>query len=488
MRLRALAGAILLLLAGSAALPQTPHGSTVPVPCPSGFGGTLANLVPQFQPDLRARRSGGPPKGGASLVTTVLQSLLRFLGVVLQPLAFIIEPMVALSRAGDRVDVDPQSQTPVAMHKNKREPPWHDFVVPTAPRDLDLVVPSWRFENVKDAVEIARNGQRVYAKAGDHHWDAKITIHGSSDRKPARGLTVEGESGARLWGRWSVSRFSQGTIRGVMCAYETEGVAWPCVINRGDPWLFDHCQIRSAGTYAVMCAKTSSTTLRRCGLGGMGSGSRRAINAVIIMDSSWCLLQCCQIEDTENTHPGVRLMENAGGRLENCTLQRNGYGVAVDNNAQVDIIGCTMRDHDHAALFAGWEAANAAMDIRRCTAYGRVWHTNDRPGTLSECDNRFTVSAMQEAFEDEGNMMGMPGEDPSDLQLSWRQAFGGGGYPTADTPRKEAPPRRRPARQMSFPNLRDLDAAAPRSSSLASEGSFGANLGPAGGGDARPLL
>ena len=41
-----------------------------------------------------------------------------------------------------------------------------------------------------------------------------------------------------------------------------------------------------------------------------------------------------QIEDTENTHPGVRLMENAGGRLENCTLQRNGYGVAVDNNAQ----------------------------------------------------------------------------------------------------------------------------------------------------------
>lgn len=161
MRLRALAGAILLLLAGSAALPQTPHGSTVPVPCPSGFGGTLANLVPQFQPDLRARRSGGPPKGGASLVTTVLQSLLRFLGVVLQPLAFIIEPMVALSRAGDRVDVDPQSQTPVAMHKNKREPPWHDFVVPTAPRDLDLVVPSWRFENVKDAVEIARNGQRV---------------------------------------------------------------------------------------------------------------------------------------------------------------------------------------------------------------------------------------------------------------------------------------------------------------------------------------
>jgi len=106
-----------------------------------------------------------------------------------------------------------------------------------------------------------------------------------------RALTVEGEGGARLWGRWSVSRFSQGTIRGVMCAYETEGVAWPCVLVRGDPWLFDECQIRSAGAYAVMCAKQASVTVRRCGVGGMGSGSRRAINAVIIMDSSWCLLQ-----------------------------------------------------------------------------------------------------------------------------------------------------------------------------------------------------
>jgi len=31
---------------------------------------------------------------------------------------------------------------------------------------------------------------------------------------------------------------------------------------------------------------------------------------------------------------------------------------------------------------------------RQCTVYGRVWHTIDRPGSLSECDNRFTVSSM----------------------------------------------------------------------------------------------
>jgi hypothetical protein len=157
MRIRALAAAILLLLAGSAALPQTPHG-TAPVSGSSGFGqGSLANQL--FQQDLRGRRS--EPAGKESWLTAVLQALVRFTGALLQPLAFVTDPIFALSRAGDRIDVDPQSQPYVAMHKNKREPPWHDFVVPTAPRELDLVVPSWRFENVKDAVEIARNGQRV---------------------------------------------------------------------------------------------------------------------------------------------------------------------------------------------------------------------------------------------------------------------------------------------------------------------------------------
>ena len=39
-------------------------------------------------------------------------------------------------------------------------------------------------------------------------------------------------------------RYSQGSFKGVMCAYETEGVGWPCVLIRGDPWLFDACQAR----------------------------------------------------------------------------------------------------------------------------------------------------------------------------------------------------------------------------------------------------
>ena len=40
------------------------------------------------------------------------------------------------------------------------------------------------------------------------------------------------------------------------------------------------------------------------------------------------------MEDSDYAHPGVRLMENSRGGLENCTVRRNGYGVAVDNNAQ----------------------------------------------------------------------------------------------------------------------------------------------------------
>jgi len=120
MRIRALAAAILLLLAGSAALPQTPHGTAPVASGSSGFGqGSLANQL--FQQDLRGRRS--EPAGGGPWLTTVLRALVRFTGLLRQPLAFIIDPIFGLSRAGDRVDVDPQSQPHVAMHKNKREPP-----------------------------------------------------------------------------------------------------------------------------------------------------------------------------------------------------------------------------------------------------------------------------------------------------------------------------------------------------------------------------
>ena len=58
-------------------------------------------------------------------------------------------------------------------------------------------------------------------------------------------------------------------------------------------------------------------------------------------------------------------MENASGRIEKCKLQRNGYGVAVDNNARVQLKDCVLRDNDHAAFYAGWEAAMAVMEIHR---------------------------------------------------------------------------------------------------------------------------
>ncbi len=47
-----------------------------------------------------------------------------------------------------------------------------------------------------------------------------------------------------------------------------------------------------------------------------------------------------------------------------------------------------------------WEAGNAEMEVRQCTVYGKVWQTIDRPGSLSECDNRFTVSSMTQASRD----------------------------------------------------------------------------------------
>lgn len=201
-----------------------------------------------------------------------------------------------------------------------------------------------------------------------------------------------------------------------------------------------------------MCAKTSRVTLRRCGVGGMGGGARRAINTVIVMDSSWCLMQQCQIEDTDYAHPGVRLMENARGGLENCTVQRNGYGVAVDNNAKVFVHGCTLFDNDHAAFYAGYEAANAEMEIKQCTVYGRVWHTNDRPGKLSECDNRFTVSSMAMSIPALEEMERHAAEDVEFAggDLSWRF----NSFPRKT--REETTPKGF-SRRMSFTDLRGME-------------------------------
>jgi hypothetical protein len=91
-------------------------------------------------------------------------------------------------------------------------------------------------------------------------------------------------------------------------------------------------------------------------------------------------------------------MENAAGGIEKCTLQRNGYAVAVDNNAKVYLRDCVLRDNDHAAFYAGWEAAMAVMEIHRCTVFGKVWQTADRPGKLSEGDNRMVSSVTDNFF------------------------------------------------------------------------------------------
>jgi hypothetical protein len=89
--------------------------------------------------------------------------------------------------------------------------PWDDDALPTDPSPGDLVLPSWQFETLKDAVEGARPGARVYCRRGDHHWDGKITIKGSARQSAAaagnhRALFVVGEGDSRLWGRWSMSR------------------------------------------------------------------------------------------------------------------------------------------------------------------------------------------------------------------------------------------------------------------------------------------
>jgi hypothetical protein len=144
------------------------------------------------------------------------------------------------------------------------------------------------------------------------------------------------------------------------------------------------------------------------------------------------------------------------------------------------------------------------MEIRSCTVYGRVWHTVDRPGSLSECDNRFTVSSMQQASRDvaQDRYKSASPAPTLDEDRSWhdgrnpgRKGFtaypqdagpamfvGGGarGHLSAGYPQI--------ARTMSFPNLRESEGTPSRASSpspLRSEQAAGAVGRPGGTGDAR---
>jgi hypothetical protein len=55
-------------------------------------------------------------------------------------------------------------------------PPWTDVELPTEPLETDLVVPNWKFESLKDAVEFAKENDRIYARNGDHRENSCLHL------------------------------------------------------------------------------------------------------------------------------------------------------------------------------------------------------------------------------------------------------------------------------------------------------------------------
>ena len=154
------------------------------------------------------------PVAPAPAPITFLRSVRAFLARIWDAFA---APFLLAVRAGSRVDGDPSNSFDSSYHGQNQlpfvSPPWDDAALPTDPVPGDLVLPSWQFETLKDAVESGRSGARVYARRGDHHWDGKITIRGSarqaaSSASKHRALFVVGEGDSRLWGRWSMSRYA----------------------------------------------------------------------------------------------------------------------------------------------------------------------------------------------------------------------------------------------------------------------------------------
>jgi hypothetical protein len=94
-----------------------------------------------------------------------ISSFLRFIRSLVD--TFLDNPLLAAATAGSRLDIDPPNVREKAP-AIPEIPPWTDVELPTEPLENDLVVPNWRFESLKDAVESAKDNERIYARNGDH--------------------------------------------------------------------------------------------------------------------------------------------------------------------------------------------------------------------------------------------------------------------------------------------------------------------------------
>ena len=168
---------------------------------------------------------------------------------------------------------------------------------PPQPKASDVVVPD-HCKDVLSAVLAVGDGGTIYVRRGNYHWSEEDTgnttrsedhdFGGCNDIASGRAfvgrqLTVRGDIGATLWGRWVLLNSSSGRVRDITLAYDMRALfpGQATLLVMGRAWSVRESDVRAALGTAVALWGEAELELECSGAGGVDTGaSAQACQAV----------------------------------------------------------------------------------------------------------------------------------------------------------------------------------------------------------------
>jgi hypothetical protein len=206
----------------------------------------------------------------------------------------------------------------------------------------DIVVPDMH-SNVPEAVLLAHDkaygSDSVLLRAGQHSW----TTYNYGRIEVLRSLRVKAQRGAVLVGKWLLLEGSSGSMHSLRAlsrtpSSQTERCMYDATLYWRDArgWRVVNCDMRSAGSIAVLVTRSSHVVFARCTMGG--ALERRydedfdelycASEALTVLGSARVSLDRCRFQDSFG--PACSLMGESVCRIRRSVFARCSIGSVFD--------------------------------------------------------------------------------------------------------------------------------------------------------------
>jgi hypothetical protein len=206
----------------------------------------------------------------------------------------------------------------------------------------DIVVPDMH-SNVPEAVLLAHDkaygSDSVLLRAGQHSW----TTYNYGRIEVLRSIRVKAQRGAVLVGKWLLLEGSSGSMHSLRAlsrtpSSQTERCMYDATLywRDGRGWRVVNCDMRSAGSIAVLVSRSSDVVFVRCTMGG--ALERRfeedfdelycAAEALTVLGSARVSLDMCRFQDSFG--PACSLMGESVCRIRRSVFARCSIGSVFD--------------------------------------------------------------------------------------------------------------------------------------------------------------